>query len=223
MKNKEYLDESAKHSFEELMRIAKLLNIHGLHPIVIGGWAVHHYTNGACSVDIDMILPKQAIQIIEKYSRQHKFRRDKRAKTRVLFKKEDGAGELDLDIFALSDKNRLASDRSIEIPWRLAERNSREWKLGKNTRARVPCKEILLLYKAAALQDREYKIKTWANLSKLARDRLKAKIAKDKNDIIGLLKCELNRKKLDKLLKETKFEKHFNEIISKTQLNPPER
>ncbi|MBU1120480.1 hypothetical protein KJ660_01245, partial [Candidatus Micrarchaeota archaeon] len=105
-------------SFKELIKTTKLFNIHGLHPIIIGGWAVYYYTKGAGSIDIDLVLPtKQVIQVFEKYSKQYGFKKDRKAKTRTLFRKETGEKEIELDIFTLSDKNTLASNKSIEIPW----------------------------------------------------------------------------------------------------------
>ncbi|MFA4856048.1 MAG: hypothetical protein WC634_05715 [archaeon] len=215
-------DKLTELSFDELLKITKLFNIHGLAPIVIGGWAVYHYTKGAKSVDIDLVLPsRQAIQIFEKYCKQHGFEKDKQAKIRVLFKKEvetdAGKQEIALDIFTLSSKNRLASDKSIEVPWLLSEKHSEEWQLEKNTIARVPEKEVLLLYKAAALVDRQFKLKTWANLSKVVRDRLKAKIAKDKSDIESLLRLGADKEKLAQLLAETRFEKQFNKTIKELE------
>lgn len=205
-------------SFKELAKITKLFNIHGLAPIIVGGWAVYHYAKKAKSIDIDLVLPsKQAIQIFENYCKQHGFKKDKRAKTRALFKKEiktkPGIQEIELDIFTFSNKNRLASNKSIEIPWKLSEKHSEEWQLETNTAARVPKKEVLLLYKAAALADRQFKLRTWANLSKVARDRLRAKIAKDKKDIQSLLNLTINKEKLEQLLRETGFEKQFNKTI----------
>ena len=205
-------------SFKELVKIAKLLNIHGLTPIIIGGWAVYYYVKGSKSVDIDLVFPsRQAIQIFEKCCNQFGFRKDRQAKIRELFKKEVGTSagkqEIEIDIFALSSRNRLASDKSIEIPWLLSEKHSEEWRLGKNAVARVPEKEVLLLYKAAALADRQFKLKTWANLSKFVRDRLKAKIAKDKKDIKDLLMIGMDNEKLALRLKETGFEKQFGKTI----------
>lgn len=203
-------------SFKELVRLAKLFNIHGLYPIIVGGWAVYYYTKGAGSIDIDLVIPtKQGVHAFEKYSKQYGFKRGRKAKTRELFTKETIAGEIELDIFTFSHKNLLASNKSIEVPWKLAEENPQKWALGKGVIARVPEKEVLLLYKAAALSDRKYKIKNWANLSKFARDRLKAKIAKDKKDIHGLLEKGIDSKRLQQLLKKTKFERQFGETVGK--------
>ena len=209
-------------SFKELANITKLFNIHGLTPIIVGGWAVYHYTKGAKSIDVDLVLPsKHAIQIFEKYCGQRGFKKDKAARIRVLFKKEVGVKpqkqEIELDIFTLTDKNVLASNKSIEIPWQLAEKYSEEWQLEKNTTARVPAKEVLLLYKTAAFIDRQFKLRTWANLSKVTRDRLKAKIAKDKEDIKSLLNLSIDKEKLLRLLKETDFEEQFNKTIKEIE------
>jgi len=170
------------------------------------------------SVDIDLVLPsKHATQIFEKHCKQYGFKKDKQTKIRELFKKEietaAGKQEIELDIFTLQTKNRLASDKSIEIPWKLSEKYNKEWQLEKDTIARVPEKEVLLLYKAAALLDRQFKLKNWINLSKFVRDRLKAKIAKDKKDIKSLLSLGINEEKLARLLKETGCEKQFSNLF----------
>ena len=211
----------AEASLRELTKVARLFNLHGLNPIVIGGWAVYYYTKGAGSVDIDIVLPSEgAVRIFEKYSRQLGFSRDKRAKTRALFRKEiktkpGGPQEIELDIFILPQRNKLASNRLIEIPWKLSEEYGREWKIEGDAIARVPEKEVLLLYKAAALMDRQFKIKTWVNLSKFTKDRLRSKIEKDKKDILGLLELGVDKKRMDKLLKKTKFKESFEEALDK--------
>ncbi|MFH1751943.1 MAG: nucleotidyltransferase [archaeon] len=210
-------DELTEVSFKELIKITKLFNIHGLTPIVVGGWAVYYYTKREKSVDIDLVFPsKNAIQIFEKHFKQQGFKKEKQAKIRELFKKEvetrAGKQEIEIDIFTLQNKNRLASDKSIEIPWKLSEKYGKEWQLEKDVTARVPEKEVLLLYKAAALVDRQFKLKNWINLSRFVKDRLKAKIEKDKRDIGSLLALEIDEKKLALLLKETGFEKQFNKI-----------
>ncbi|GEM_PF-2718525 len=64
----------------------------------------------------------------------------------------------------------------------------------------------------AALKDRQYKLRTWANLSKITRQRLKSKIAKDKKDISALLGAGINRKKLELLLKQPKT-RNFRETV----------
>lgn len=209
--------ELTEASFREFVELTKLFNIHGLHPIVIGGWAVYYYAQGAKSVDIDLIVPnKQALQIFEKYCTQHNFKKDRTAKIRTLYKKEfktqtGQTEEIHLDVFLLTDKNLLAANQSIEIPWKLAEKYWQEWKLETKAIARVPIIEVLLLYKTAALIDRKYKLKNWQNLSKVARDRLTAKIEKDRQDIQGLLKQEIDNEKIEKLLQETKFAKYYKE------------
>ncbi|MEK6973522.1 MAG: hypothetical protein AABW72_05825 [archaeon] len=213
MKSKYAENKLTKASYNELLKLACIFNRHGLSPIIIGGWAVYFYTKGAKSIDIDMILPsKYAVKIFEKHCRQYGFIKSK-SKIRALFRKEISTGsgrkeEIQLDIFTLADKNILASDNSIEIPWKLAEMHSLEWPIGNNAVIRLPAKEVLLLYKVAALIDREYKLRTWV-MPMVTKERLRSKIEKDKADILGLIGTGIDKIELNKLLKKTGFLKYF--------------
>jgi len=217
LKNKYTENKLTKASYNELLKLASRLNMHGLSPILIGGWAVYFHTKGAKSIDIDIILPSRyAVKIFEKHCKQHGFIRSK-SKVRALFKKEirtesGKKEEIQLDIFTLADKNSLASDNSIEIPWKLAEKYSKELRLENKAMVRLPDKEVLLLYKFAALIDREYKIRTWV-MPTVLNERLRSKIEKDRSDILGLIKTGIDEKELKRLVKKIGLLKQFDEKI----------
>ena len=209
---KEYGKEITQKSFKELESIIKWFNIHGFHPIIIGGWAAYHFVQGIGSRDIDLILPKEALPALNAYCESHGFKLNNQPKTRILFSKKIGSQIIDLDVFTFDHKNKLAKNPKIEIPWSLSKNNCIDWKIGKNT-ARVPCIELLLLYKTAALIDRKYKAENWV-LQPIQKQHLNAKIWKDKQDILQLQKQEINNKKLGQLLKKTKFKKEYINAIN---------
>ena len=123
---------------------------------------------------------------------------------------------IDLDVFCLKDKNTLTEDEQIEVPWALGDKNFEEWNIGKNIIARVPEKEVLLLYKVQALRGRIYKL-THIITTEAMRSRMQSKIWKDKEDIKSLLSLAINKEKLSHLLKETGFEEHFNKTIKEIE------
>lgn len=213
----EYSKEITQKSFQELQGIAGWLNIHGHYPIVTGGWAAYYYTKGLGSRDIDVILPKTALPVLKSYCESHGYKINTLPHTRILFSKKIGSRAIDVDVFTFDHRNRLAKNPRIEIPWSLAKNNSNEWKMGRAT-AKVVSIELLLLYKVAAMVDREHKIQKWA-LQPLQKQHLHAKIWKDQQDISSLLKQGINEKKLEQLLKKTKFKKEYQNAL-KLRLNP---
>lgn len=107
-----------------------------------------------------------------------------------------------------ANKNVLKEKR-IEIPWNLLEKNSREHNFNGAT-ARIPEPELLLIYKAKALRDRTWELKT-AEAIGTRKEFLESKIEKDKNDIRQLLKTKIDKNKLNQLLKKLRFKKLFQE------------
>ncbi|MBI5871909.1 hypothetical protein HZB88_02385 [archaeon] len=206
-----YSKEITQKSFQELEKIAKWLNIHASHPIVIGGWATYYYVKGLGSRDIDLVLHEKAFPILKKYCLEHGYTHDPSTKTRFHFSKESGKEKIDLDIFTFEHKNKLAKNPKIEISWSLVKENSQDWQIG-NAMAKVPNIEVLLLYKTAALIDRKYKLEKWA-LQPFSKQQLNSKIWKDIQDIKEILKQKINQEKLDALLKQTKFKKEYKEAI----------
>ncbi|MFH0715133.1 MAG: hypothetical protein V1847_05175 [Candidatus Diapherotrites archaeon] len=206
----DYGSEITNRSFRELERIAEWLNIHGHHPIVIGGWAAYYYTRGLGSRDIDLILPKNALPVLQEYCKEHDYVLNKSPHTRFLFSKKIGKDAIELDVFTFDHKNKLAKNPRIEIPWSLAKKDSIEWKIDVGT-VRVPSPELLLLYKAAALIDRKFKKQKWA-LKSLQKQHLDSKIWKDRQDIQSLKKRGIDEKKLERLLQKTKFKTEFDSI-----------
>lgn len=210
--NKKILDES----FKELKIFVNWCNkVYGYHPIIVGGWAVWAYAKHAKSRDIDVVFPtaKSVHELLSPYYAARGFK-----STGILTKEyfrevktKDGIQAIYLDGCSYSNKNFLKEER-IEIPWDLVEKNSREWKFN-GFMARIPQPEVLLIFKAKALRDRQFEQKD-PTISEDRQAFLSSKIDKDKKDINALLeKAEINQEKLEKLLKKLKFEKYFNEII----------
>lgn len=223
MKNEKFRQKYRKEitsvSFTELKELTRYLNkVFKYSPLVIGGWAVYYYTRGLGSLDIDLVMPsKQSIvTYIGNYCKTHGYKETSarfRANYKKIIQAENEVKTIDLDIFCFKDKNTLAENEQIEVPWVLGDKNFEEWCMEENVTARVPEKEVLLLYKVQALRGRTHKLRH-ALISEALRNRMQSKIWKDKQDIQNLLKLELNQEKLNHLLKETGFKELFEKTIN---------
>lgn len=207
-----YREELTQKSFVELENLAKWLNIHAFQPVVIGGWSTFYYVKGLGSRDIDLVIEEKALPILEKYCAEHGYSFDPTTKTRFHYSKMIGKEKIDIDVFTFSHKNKLAKDHKIEVPWALTKENNQEWKVGDSL-AKVPTIELLLLYKAAALIDRKFKLEKWV-LQPVQKQYLNAKIWKDVKDIQALLQLSTPNERLEKLLDQTKFKKEFEKAIN---------
>jgi len=202
-------------SFSELQGLVKWFNLHGFEPVVVGGWAAFYYHKKQASTDIDLVVPsKRAVDLFDKkYAKKKGFERMLSERVRINFKKQVDNETIELDIFTHSHKNALLAFPEIAVPWRLCEKYSEKWRLGKNCNARIPKKELLVLYKTAALIDRREKIRRTPHIA--LREKLKSKIEKDKEDINQLLSLQLDTEVLGCLLKKTGFERLFHKTVEK--------
>ena len=58
-----YYDEITQNSYQEMIELCKWLNeIHGYHPVIIGGWAVYLYHPTLGSRDIDILFPNRKLK-----------------------------------------------------------------------------------------------------------------------------------------------------------------
>ncbi|MFH1587742.1 MAG: hypothetical protein ABIA76_00195 [Candidatus Diapherotrites archaeon] len=216
-----YSKKTLEESEKELKQFIEWYNkVYGYHPIIIGGWAVWAYTKHHKSRDIDVVLPttKTVHELLLPYYKTRKFK-SKGMFTKEYFKEvktKEGIDTIYLDACSYANKNILKKEK-IEIPWSLLEKNSKEW-VFENKTARIPTPELLLIYKTKALSDRKFEHTQLTPTDKRSA-WLKSKIKKDKIDIKALLeKTEINKDKLNELLKKTKFTKYFNETMKESDL-----
>jgi len=210
-------------SLRELIALTQYLNkVFKYSPIIIGGWAVWHYTKGLGSRDIDIVMPsKESIEnYLGYYCRTHGFKRTS-AKIRKNYRKEITVGKriekIELDVFTFKDKNTLNEDNKCSIPWKFAEDYSKEWFIEGKATARVPAAELLILLKMFAFRGRVFKLAHSLNITEMNRKRMETKIWKDKNDIKGLLKQKLDEELLNELLKKTKFKKYYADTLKEIE------
>ncbi len=215
MKNNSFENILESESFNELQGIVKWFNIHGFEPILVGGWAAFYYHKKQASTDIDLVVPsKRAIDLFaEEYAKKHGFERMLSERVRVNFKKRINSEIMEIDIFTYAHKNALLAFPEIAIPWKLCEEYSEKRPINKNCTARLPKKELLILYKAASLIDRREKIRRTPHIA--LREKLKSKIEKDEEDIKQLLALHLDTKLLDCLLEKTGFKRLFYKTVGK--------
>ncbi len=219
----ELLDESQK----ELVSFIKWCNkIYGYYPTIVGGWAVWAYAKHSKSIDIDLIMPtrQSTDSLLLPYYKARGFK-EEGIFTKEYFKEiktKEGKAKIVIDAASYSNINRLKEEKSIQIPWNLLEKNSKEYDFG-GAKARIPVPELLLVFKVKALRDRTFEFK---NAEKMVSGTpvidprmnfLESKIKKDKTDIKALLKLELDKNKLEQLLKKTKFKQLFEEAIKKLE------
>lgn len=211
-----YYPELLNASQKELANFVKWCNkVYGYTPIIIGGWAVWAYTKHSKSIDIDIILPttQTVHSLLMQYYKANNFS-SQGMLTKEYFKEvktKQGTEKIYLDAASYSNKNILKEKNKIEIPWNLLEKHTVEYKFN-GAKARIPATELLLLFKAKALRDRQFYLKTAETPE--TRYFLESKIEKDKKDILALLKTKIDKNKLEKLLKQTRFKKIFEETIT---------
>lgn len=105
----------------------------------------------------------------------------------------------------------MAEDEKISIPWKLVEKNSVKTKID-GLEVLVPFPELLLIQKVKALKDRtHWKYKLEGFERGISKKRREFKIDKDEKDIRNLLKLKIDDKKLNQLLKKTKFLEYFED------------
>ncbi len=221
MAEKMYDDESTGASKAELMKFANWCKQRfSYEPAIIGGWAVYAYAKKEMSIDIDVVFGtrKESEKIMESFFMENGHKAEELHEQPKHFVKELKLGArktaLRFDYYSYEDRNQLVENRDIEIPWGLIEGNS-TYKTLNGLSIRVPCIELLLMLKVKALRDRQAALDMRGiRIDPGQRARIKSKIAKDERDIADLIATGLaDSSKLEDLLKQTGFEKNFNESL----------
>lgn len=182
--DKRYTDESMK----ELHRFCDWLDkTHGYRPVIIGGWAVYaHNPAGPGSRDIDIVMSNEYLknQTINEYIVRSGYKKDRFEATwskPVLV--GDQEFKIYLDVCTEQDPNHPEPGMApeLQVPWRLARQYAVEKQI-EDTNIRVPCPEVLLMYKAKAYASR-------ANTRASEDPRyVRAKIWKDALDVMSLVR-----------------------------------
>lgn len=209
MDNK-YNKEITTASFQELIEFAKWSNkVYGNYPIIIGGWAVHSYTKGLGSRDIDIVFPNRQLkhEVLINFFKARNYK-EEGVFSKTFFKEvemEHAIEKIYIDACSLEDKNYLKDNERITLPWKLTVDHSNKIQLENNVFIYIPKIEVLVLYKIKALLDRQHDLRKEGTNS-----YLESKIWKDKEDIASLIKVNnFDKKLLKKLLEDRMFKEYF--------------
>ena len=223
--NKLYNGKSAGASKSELIKFVKWCKKKfDYEPAIIGGWAVYSYAKKEKSIDIDVVFTskKKAKSLMKQFFKENNYKKEELHDQQEHFVKELKTGEkiieLRFDYYDYEDKNNLVENSKISIPWKLIGENN-EYKKINSSKIKVPSIELLLLFKAKALRDRDCVLNARGiRIKEAERLRIKSKILKDKRDIRSLMSSgKINESILGRLLKQTGFEKYFEQTIKEVK------
>ena len=204
-------------SREELFSFVTWFNkFYGHYPMIIGGWAVHHYNNYLMSKDIDVVFEARlkaydsSLLIYLKNNSYELYNKDRFGIAQTFRKTVDVGGEayfIDIDACNTSDSNTYHRNNKLQLPYSLVSKNSVNVKEKYGEKAieyRVPRLELLLLYKLKAYSDRDFDLQN--SISSEDISYLTSKRNKDGSDIIALMDAKHCKEKVDyvALLKLTK-------------------
>jgi hypothetical protein len=206
-----YYEEITAASYRELVNVGRWFNrLIGYHPLLIGGWAVHHYYPiGMGSRDVDLIFPdrRSKERLVNLYLFNNGYVRQSISEFEenyvLVVQTSKGEERIYLDVATVEDRNTVHGG-GPELPWKLAYKHQQEATFEEAV-FYIPSPEVLLLFKAKAALDREYD-------AKRAFDPffLQQKSWKDYYDMAGLLKaCRFDTGLLSSLLEEHEFEPYF--------------
>ena len=107
-----------------MIELCKWLNeIHGYHPIIIGGWAVYLYYPTLGSRDIDVLFPNRVLKndVVNNYLISHSYQSEGLIEKEYFKEVETSKGKerIIIDACSIEDINRLKGTEII-IPWNLA-------------------------------------------------------------------------------------------------------
>jgi hypothetical protein len=165
----------------------------GLHPIIIGGWAVDYYNDYFGSKDIDVIFEgtkdvyeRRLLQFLD----ANGYRPERTDAYTETFKKRLSVGgknvEIDIDAADTATVNQFHADLSISIPYSLCSKHSLELSSDKMI-YRIPRLELLLAYKIKAYHDRDFEVSQPETARQGLVGYYASKRDKDGSDIIALL------------------------------------
>jgi len=215
-----YDEDTTKESREELKTFVEYMNkTYGNYPIVIGGWAVHSYTNGEMSQDIDILIYDEATyssKIEDEYLPQHNFIHYNKGTEEAFFGKpimgKDGQPKIIQFDTILADQKQTIPELDIVKDWSLTIEHRKKVSLD-DLKIYIPTRELLIVQKIIAALERTKDLK-YETRSQII-DRLTSKIKKDYLDIASLIKVgPLNKEQLQKFYQVSKLEPHLDSFIA---------
>lgn len=210
-----YYEEITNLAFRELVNVGSWFNrFVGHHPMLIGGWAVHHYNPaGLGSRDIDLVFRDAAIKdrLVNIYMMSSGYAREKAGDFEEQFVLHAPTSRFQeriyLDVTTTLRRNLLRGT-NVEIPWNLAFDHSRTAIIG-GAQFYVPSPEVLILLKAKASIDRGWRIE-----EEIDSSYTRNKIWKDHYDIVSIFKtCQLDLPLLSSLIEKCGFVPHFRRAL----------
>ncbi|MFH1256668.1 MAG: hypothetical protein V1494_05260 [Candidatus Diapherotrites archaeon] len=216
-----YGEESTAASFKELLNFLKWCEKNlSVNPFIVGGWAVFAFAGKQKSLDVDVVFKsrKEMDNAMNRYFKENGFQieefHDQQTHFVKIVKTPVGLAEIRFDYYCFEDENRLVESNQVSVPWSLLEKNSVEKQIN-GLKMRLPSPELLLLFKAKALRDRQAFLDARGiRIDATIRARTKSKILKDKADIKDLLESvKMNQAKIKGLLKQTNFSKYFEQTM----------
>ena len=191
---------------------------HGIHPIIIGGWAVYAHVPVLGSKDIDILIPtyKDLNDIIlEVYFPAHGFmtKKGKNFEPLYYYKLVDSKHEIITDIFIGQSEKEDEYNLGMRFPWSIVFENSIQKQI-KDLVFYTPRLELLIVLKMIAAVERNVRY------DKTGDANLPSKIWKDYHDIAALVKnCEINDMLLQKFVLQTHVTLHVDEFLNKFDLD----
>lgn len=208
--NEHYYDEITDASFKEMVALAKWLNkVHGHYPVIVGGWAVWCHAKSLGSRDIDVVFPNRFTkhEALLRFFKFHDYT-ESGLFEKEFFKEVKLGSKLEkiyIDACSPEDRNYLKENSNVELPWHLAIKHSEKFELEPEVFIYVPTVDVILIYKAKAVLDRRYDLKSIGS-----NPFIESKIWKDFYDLAILLKnCKIDAEFLKKLLNQNKFTQYF--------------
>lgn len=213
-----YYDELLDLAQEELLSFSNWMNErYGNYPVIVGGWATFLHCRHIRSRDIDVVFPSREIRnrVLESYFIARNFIL-KGTFTKYFVKEvktSKGTEEIIIDACAAQDRHPFELDKKVRIPWAVALRS--EYivlhTLENGSQIYIPIKELLLMFKSAALLGREYELKR-STADELI-EYYTHKMLKDAYDISALIDHGADIKISEEISSEWGFKKYIQKAI----------
>lgn len=168
----------------ELGDIMNWSNTNNKEIILVGGWAVYVYNPWYGSIDIDLVATRSTRKSLENFlieKQGFEPLRDKSGGT--IFKPFANEQKIIID-FASKNEHYPFEGHNKELNFTELDGNTIKSEIKEDLDVTIPNRTLLLLFKTKAAWDRKYRIE---NNTSLDKEYEKAKLLKDKADILALL------------------------------------
>jgi len=213
-----YYDELLDLAQEELFSFSNWMNEqYGYYPVIVGGWATFLHCHHIRSRGIDVVFPSREIRnrVLESYFKARNFIL-KGTFTKYFVKEgktRKGTEEIIINACAAQDRRPFELDKNVRIAWGVALRSEYTilQTLENGSQIYIPIKELLLVFKSAALLGREYELKRTAAGELI--EYYTHKMWKDAHDIAALIDHDVDIKISEEISSEWGFEKYIQKAI----------